>query len=172
MPAAQPSIALAALMSAALLLVQPSRSIADDLASIEEVAYESILLWTGGANVTPEELFAPDYINHVDSPISVEAPSDRNIEQLESELAQYHAAFSDVEVTSVEQVAQGNLVATRVVLSARHTGSFVGEEPTGNTVTYDSVEFTRVEDGRIVETWVTWDKYGLYRQIGVIPEGS
>ncbi|MEM7446186.1 MAG: ester cyclase [Pseudomonadota bacterium] len=173
MPAVLSSLWLATLTSVVLLVALPSASSAEeDVTRIEEVAYQSILLWTSGSTLTPEEIFAPDYVNHVDSPISDELPSDRDIGELTSELARFHAAFSDVHVTSVEQVAQDNLVATRVVLSARHTGSFVGEEPTGNTVTYDSVEFTRVEDDRIVETWVTWDKYGLYRQIGAIPQGN
>ncbi|WP_421723252.1 ester cyclase [Bauldia sp.] len=163
---------LTVLVSVTLFIAQPSLANADDTDSVEKIAYESIELWMSGTDVTPEEVFAPDYVNHVDSPISDQAPSDRDIEELKKELAQFHAAFSDVHVTSSEQVAEGNLVATRVVISAKHTGSFVGEEPTGTTVTYDSVEFTRVEDGKIAETWVTWDKYGLYRQIGALPNNN
>lgn len=172
MPVSRLKPAISILFAVAFLVFHPSSSVAEDKDPIEKVAYESILLWMSGSDVTPEEVFAPDYVNHVDSPISAEAPSDRDIEELKKELAQYHAAFSDVHVTSSEQVAQGDLVATRVVISAKHTGSFVGEEPTGKTVTYDSVEFTRVENGKIVETWVTWDKYGLYRQIGAIPNSN
>ena len=172
MPVTRLSLALAILISFAFLVVQPSRSNAEDGDAIKKVAYESVLLWMSGTDVTPEEVFTQDYVNHVDSPISAEAPSDRDIEELKKELVQFHAAFSDVHVTSSEQVAQGNLVATRVVISAKHTGSLVGEKPTGNRVTYDSVEFTRVENGKIVETWVTWDKYGLYRQIGAIPSAN
>ncbi|MEM8551633.1 MAG: ester cyclase [Pseudomonadota bacterium] len=151
-----------------LLITPATNAFADDAKELEKIAYESILLWTKGSELTPEEVFAPDYVNHVDTPISADAPSSRDMAALEQELAKYHAAFSDVEITSSEQLAEGNMVATRVVISAKHTGSFVGEEPTGKTVTYDSVEFSRIEDGKIAETWVTWDKFGLYRQINAL----
>ena len=144
---------------------------ADDanLEANKMVAYQAIELWLSGTKVTPEEVMAPDYINHLDSQVGdTSAPRSRGLAAFKEEERRFHAAFSDVKVTAKVQVAQGDLVATHVNLSALHVGSYVDEPPTRKTIYYDSVEFTRIEDGKVVETWVTWDKYALFRQIGLI----
>lgn len=161
-------VAVVAILSVAGLSVA---ALADDATeeADKKVAYESIELWLSGTTLKPEDVMAPNYVNHLDSQIGHgDAPQQRDLEALKEDLAQFHAAFTDVHVTSKEQVAEGDMVATRVVLSAVHSGSYLGEEPTGKTITFDSVEFTRVENGKIVETWVTWDKYGLFQQIGLV----
>lgn len=170
MTLARIALALTLLVSAASLSVGPAHASDSNVEANEKVAYQSIELWMSGSTVKPENIVAQNYINHADSAVSQQSGSRaRDLATLKKELKQFHAAFSDVHVTSKEQVAQGNMVATRVVISAVHSGPFLGAKPTGKTVTYDSVEFTRIEDGKIAETWVTWDKYGLFEQIGLIP---
>ena len=140
-----------------------------DLAANKKVAYEAIELWLSDTNIKPESIMAPDYVNHLDSQIGDKSASQaRSIDAFKEELAKFHAAFSDVKVTSKLQVAEGNMVSTRVQLSAVHSGSYLGEKPTGKTINYDSVEFTRIENGKVTETWVTWDKYAMFKQIGLI----
>ncbi len=144
---------------------------ADDatLEANKKIAYESIELWLSGTTLKPEDIMAPNYVHHLDSQIGHDStPQQSDLEEFKEELAKYHAAFTDVHVTSKVQVAEDNMVATRVELSAIHSGSYLGEQPTGKTITYDSVEFTRIEDGKVVETWVTWDKYAFFQQIGLI----
>lgn len=140
-----------------------------DLEANKKVAYEAIELWLSGSKIKPEAIMAPDYVNHLDSQVGGNsAPQTRALEAFKEELAKFHAAFSDVKVTSKLQVAEGDMVSTRVRLSAVHSGSYLGEKPTGNTISYDSVEFTQIEDGKVTETWVTWDKYAFFQQIGLI----
>lgn len=136
----------------------------------KDLAYQAIELWLSGTTIDPSTILAPGYTNHVDSAIGLDtAQQVRDIAAFEQEVAKFHRAFTDVKATSRMQVAEGNMVATRVQLSAVHSGSYLGETPTGNTITYDSVEFTRIADCKVAETWVTWDKYAMLYQIGAIP---
>jgi ketosteroid isomerase-like protein len=39
---------------------------------------------------------------------------------------------------------------------------------TGNAVHVDAITIHRTEDGKIAETWETWDTLGLLQQIGAV----
>ncbi|WP_254536607.1 ester cyclase [Halomarina litorea] len=78
-----------------------------------------------------------------------------------------HTAFPDLEATIEDQVAEGDLVATRYTYRGTHDGAFVGIPATHKPVTITGTVFTRIEDGKTVETWVNADVLGLMRQVGV-----
>ena len=159
----------ATVMSLAFLVSHGATAQSADLEANKKLAYEAIELWLSGTKVKPEAIFTADYKNHVDSQVGPKSgPQLRRLAEFKADLARFHAAFSDVKAMSRSQVAQGDMVATRVVLSAVHSGSFLNEKPTGKTIRYDSVEFVRIKDGKIAETWVTWDKYSMFQQIGLI----
>ncbi|MFA0813440.1 ester cyclase [Microbulbifer epialgicus] len=137
------------------------------LQSNKKIAMQAIKLWLSGTDIDPTTIYAPNYVNHLDSATNLSGgPQKRNLEEFKAEVAKFHTAFADVKLLNSMQVAEGNLVSTRVELSAKHIGSFLGEAPTKETITYDAVEFVKIENGKILETWVTWDKYGFLKQIG------
>lgn len=79
-------------------------------------------------------------------------------------------AFEDSRYTIEAQVAEGDLVATRVVLSAAHArGPFMGVPPSGRPVRVAGMSFERVTDGKIRERHVAFDRLGLLRQLGLLP---
>ena len=52
--------------------------------------------------------------------------------------------------------------------TATHSGEgFLGLTPTGKRFSRRSLDFWRIEDGRIRENWVMVDMLDLYRQLGV-----
>lgn len=66
-----------------------------------------------------------------------------------------------------EVVQAGDKVFTRVKLTGRHVGRFLGVEPTGNAVEWYTNELWRVADGKLVERWAVDDLFGLVAQMGV-----
>ena len=40
--------------------------------------------------------------------------------------------------------------------------------PTGKQVSWMSVSIDRIRDGRIVESWSTWDMMGMLEQLGAV----
>jgi predicted ester cyclase len=63
----------------------------------------------------------------------------------------FNAAFEDVHFTVEEQIAEGDKVATRVTLGAKHSaGDFGGLPPTGKQIVMSGISLERIEDGKIV----------------------
>ena len=44
----------------------------------------------------------------------------------------------------------------------------MGLPPTGTEITWTGVQIDRFEDGKIVESWVDWDKYRLFQGLGLV----
>ena len=57
-------------------------------------------------------------------------------------------------------------VGDRVI--ARYTTR--GTHRSGRPVVFRSLDIFRLEDGRIVELWNTWDRLGLAQQLGLVPD--
>ena len=66
------------------------------------------------------------------------------------------------------QIAEGYQVATRWEFTATHTGDFIGAAPTGKQIIWTGVQIDRFEDGKIVESWVDWDKYRFLEGLGLV----
>jgi steroid delta-isomerase-like uncharacterized protein len=120
-----------------------------------------------GANESvAEELLAPDFVDH--SPFPGVSPDRDGVKRL---FAALHVAFPDLRATIHDQIAEGDRVATRKTLRGTHRGEFLGISPTGRAVTFDVIDFVRIEKGRIAEQWNVVDLMGLLQQIGVAPRG-
>jgi predicted ester cyclase len=48
----------------------------------------------------------------------------------------------------------------------------MGIHPSGETVTFTGIWFARLNSGKLVEQWVSFDALGLLRQIGGVPEAA
>lgn len=110
-----------------------------------------------------ERYWTPDARNHA-APPGTPATADA--------LRAYHAgffealrAFDDVRIAIERQVAEGDLVATQIVLTATHAGEFAGIAATSRRVTLASMRFDRLGGGRIVEHWSVADMAGLIEQL-------
>lgn len=67
-------------------------------------------------------------------------------------------------------IADGDRVAYISTMKGTQTGP-MGEFPaTGKTFTLVNIIMQRLEDGKIVETWVSWDNVAFLSQLGLMPE--
>jgi serine phosphatase RsbU (regulator of sigma subunit)/predicted ester cyclase len=69
-------------------------------------------------------------------------------------LAEIKRAFPDYHGADEFQIAEGDLVAGRLVFHGTHQGEFMGMAPTGEQWTFEGLSVVRVKDGKIVEDWV------------------
>jgi steroid delta-isomerase-like uncharacterized protein len=84
-------------------------------------------------------------------------------------IAAFAAAFPDLRLTVEDSVAAGDKVAARVTFRGTHRGEFQGIPPTGQQVTFSSIELNRMEGDKLAEHWVELDLLGLLQQLGAIP---
>jgi len=124
-------------------------------------------MWASGNVDVVEDIFAADYVNHQESDVAG-GISDRDLASWKALVAGHHAAFSNARTRVLMQIAEGDMVATRWEFTVTHTGDYLGHEPTGRTVSWTGVQIDRIEDGRISESWVNWDKYRQFDALKLI----
>lgn len=119
-----------------------------------------------GRTELADELLSHDFHDHDPAnPEDVRTP-----EGAKEELAAYRAAFPDMSIAVEDQLAEGDLVASRWILRATHQGDLMGIPATGKRVTVTGTTIARIENGKVREEWHQWDQAGLLRQVGAIPE--
>lgn len=79
---------------------------------------------------------------------------------------QIWTAFDDLFVTAEDVLASEQTVACRYVLSAIHTGFFMGIPATNRRFTVEGMTFLRFVNERCVERWQNMDRLSLLRQLG------
>lgn len=109
-----------------------------------------------------DELVAASHVYHSDPRLS--GPDGQK--QL---VAMFRAGFPDLQLTVEAQVAEGDMVVSRVTARGTHNGDLMGVAPTGKKVEVTSISMMRMEGGKVAEEWELIDEAGIMRQLGVIP---
>lgn len=66
-------------------------------------------------------------------------------------------------------IAEGDLVAFYATYTGTQTGQMGPFPPTGKEMSVDCFGYHRIENGKIAETWVTWDNLAGLTQLGLFP---
>ena len=111
-----------------------------------------------------EELIAPTFVNHDPATGDV-----TGIDGAQQSIEGYRSAFPDLKITIKEQIAEGDLVATRWTAIGTHKGELMGVAATGKEATVTGLSLDKIKDGKIVEAWNNWDTLGMLQQLGVVP---
>ena len=113
-------------------------------------------------------------VDHFHYPAHIPVPAEYqlSLEQIKQNVSQFHTTFPDFQYTVELQVAEGDLVVTRLTARGTHTGEYRGLTyksipPTGKQVTWTFTEIVRILDGRIVEQWSQFDLVGALQLFGV-----
>jgi steroid delta-isomerase-like uncharacterized protein len=121
-------------------------------------------VWNQGNVDAIDELLSPDFVNHGGPP---EIPSNR--EGFKQLVAMYTSAFPDVHFHIEDQIAEGDLVATRWSGHGTHQGELMGIPPTNKQVTVTGIVVDRIAGGAVAESWGEFDQMGMMQQLGVVP---
>lgn len=78
----------------------------------------------------------------------------------------FRTAFPDIHITLDDLIAEDDKVVARCTVRATHQGDSLGVPATGKSVVFSGVAIARMRDGKIVESWNTFDLLGLMQQIG------
>ena len=118
-----------------------------------------------GAPDTLDEVYTSDVVWHMpDQEV-------RGIEEAKQFVDMFKSAFPDMQATVEDVVAEGDEVVTRVTLRGTHQGEV--EEfgpPTGRQVETQGITIHRIDGGKIVEEWNSYDNLSLMQQLGLVPE--
>lgn len=123
--------------------------------------YEEV--WNQGNLAAVDELTAADF---VDQGL---LPPVHGLEALKQYVGMYRAAFPDAHFTIEDMIADGDKIVVRFTATGTQHGDFMGIPPTGKHVTVTGISITRLEKGKVVEGWSSFDALGMLQQLGVIP---
>jgi steroid delta-isomerase-like uncharacterized protein len=119
-----------------------------------------------------DELFAPDFVNHVRLVQVTETapppfpPGPGHMKQLVTTLT---TAFPDSHFTVEDVIAAGDKVVGRITWSGTHRGEFLGIPATGKTFKVSHIQIYRFAEGKMVEHWAVRDDLSMLRQLGLVP---
>ncbi len=113
---------------------------------------------TQGELAIAEEIFAPDFFW---PQFGLRGP-----EGAKQWVRTFRTAFPDVLDAVEEQIAEGDMVMTRVMVRGTNLGAWYGMPPTGKVAVFPAVGIDRLVDGKIVERFAIFDLAGVLRQLG------
>ena len=91
---------------------------------------------------------------------------------------QWYSSFPDLQVRVLQYVAEGERVVDYIEFGGHHTGTafwpglfrslgLPAIRATGHEVKFTQTSITRIERGRMAETWEDFDRVRLWLQLGV-----
>jgi serine phosphatase RsbU (regulator of sigma subunit) len=90
---------------------------------------------------------------------------ERGPEDVKRFLGEFHAAFPDFRAIIEDQIAEGDRVMTRYRWRGTHGGEFRGIAPTGGEQEINGIGIFRFSpEGKVVESWDSYDQFSLMRQ--------
>ena len=112
-----------------------------------------------------EECYPPDFVWHgPDQDI-------RGYEQAKQLSSTFLAAFPDAQITDEDVIAEGEKVVRRYTTHATHQGETeMFGPPTGRQIELKGITIHRIEGGKIVEEWESYDNLSMMKQLGLAPE--
>ena len=120
-------------------------------------------IYANGNLAVADELIHPDFVDH--EPAHPEHPP--GPESVRQTVRSLHDAFGDLRFEVQDEIAEGDKVVQRVIMSGRHTGSLMGREPTDKEFAVRHTYIWRIAEDKIVEHWGSRDDLGLLRQLGL-----
>lgn len=111
---------------------------------------------------------APNYVRHCQA-MPAELQELRGTEQFFAFIEEFMVAVPVYQDSLSNMIAQGDKVAYISTLSGTQTGP-MGEFPaSGKSFTLVNIIMQRLENGKVAETWVSWDNVAFLSQLGFMP---
>ena len=122
------------------------------------------VVWNGRDLSALKDFWAEDCVNH-----AMQRTDNHGLNALriyhDSFFDDFFSAFPDIQIEIVQQVAEGDRIATYITSKGTHSGEFYSIPPTGKHISTSVIRIDRVRDGKITEHWSVSDAASLMQQI-------
>lgn len=124
-------------------------------------------LWNQNNLAIIDELVAADYVDHA---LGTSLGWSPGLEGLKRFTSICQAAFSDIQATVEEQIAEGDSVISRLTWRGTHTADLMGISPSGKQVVVTGSYCSHLSNSQIVAGWTQIDALGLLQQfVNMVP---
>jgi predicted ester cyclase len=125
--------------------------------------------WNRNRITELEEYVSPDHVHYSGKRVETLGPN-----EIRALISNWRGGIPDFQWHVEDLIGEGDRVVARVRFSGTHTGTFQVASrtlpPSNRRVDEAEIIITRVEGGKIVESWSTWDRLSLLDQLGAIPK--
>ena len=115
-----------------------------------------------------KSLLAPDYVRHCQA-MPPELQEIRGTGQFFDFIEEFITAVPVYQDTISVMIARGDKVAYVSTITGIQTGPMGGLPASGKEFSLVNIIIQRLEDGKIAETWVSWDNVAMLTQLGFMP---
>jgi steroid delta-isomerase-like uncharacterized protein len=77
--------------------------------------------------------------------------------------------FPDLHFAIQDVISESDKLVVSWVLSGTHQGDFYGVAATNKTVSVEGITIHQIENGKILDSYASWDRLGLMRQLEAVP---
>lgn len=112
---------------------------------------------------TADEIVAEDFVEL--DPLPGQRQGRGGLKEI---VALLRTAFPDMHWSVDETIAAGEKVVTRFTWTGTHKGEFLGIPATGRPVSVKGVVIDRIVGGKMTDSRILMDNFGMMQQLGVI----
>ena len=112
-------------------------------------------------------MLAPDYVRHCQA-MPPEMQELRGPDAMRAWLLANQQTFPDYREEIEMLVGEGDLIAWRSLGTGTQTGPMGPLPATGRRMSISIIGLHRVENGKLLETWTSWDNVAALRQLGLL----
>ncbi|HUM03215.1 MAG TPA: ester cyclase [Thermoanaerobaculia bacterium] len=122
-------------------------------------------IWNHARSESVREFVHPQAVGHFEG-FEVRGP-----EGVLPAWASMLGAFPDLKIIIQDVVAQGESVVVRWTASGTHKGPHLGFPPTMKLVGFRGITWLRFSEGRIIESWDSWNQGRLFNELQAARKG-
>jgi steroid delta-isomerase-like uncharacterized protein len=90
-------------------------------------------------------------------------------ESYKQRVVELTTSFPDLRFTIEDMITEKGKVVVSWIISGTHEGEFMGIPPTGKKISVEGITIHHITNGKILDSYASWDALGLMRQLGVGP---
>jgi predicted ester cyclase len=124
--------------------------------------------WNRNKVTELEEYVSPDHVHYSGKKVETLGPN-----EIRALISNCLGGIPDFQWHIEDLIGEDDRVVARVRFTGTHTGTFQVASrtlpPSNKRVDEAEIIITRVADGKIVESWSTWDRLSMLGQLGAIP---
>jgi predicted ester cyclase len=135
--------------------------------NIAKIKYIHAEMAKGNIDVL-DEVLAPNYVRHCQA-MPPGLQEIHGSKQFKAFVGDFISAVSDYSETFDVIMADSDKVAYVTTMKGTQTGPMGGLPASGKKFTCVNIIIQRFEDGKVAETWVTWDNVAMLSQLGFFP---
>ena len=114
--------------------------------------------------------FVQEYLTAISGKEKMPAVIDKFVAdpELREHILTYEAGFPRYEMIPEDMIEEGNKVAVRMTVKATHKNTFMDIPATGKRIELPLMIIYEIENGKIVNNWMSFDRMAFMEQLGVM----